>query len=418
MPNYGANMDKLRAQFAGYGDDVWTQNLYWGWVHNLRPLLDAPGEGYPQFMRSDAWRDKQLNTALGSWTELKHDTLLYAKQAYAEGAGGGPPEATPPKGYVEPVPELYARLAALAQMTLEGLDSRGLIDDQDKGALGQLAQLATQLQAFSEKELRGEALTSEEYDAIRFYGRTIENLTIASADMDPNTGQADAIDQAALVADVATDPSGQVLQEGVGRIFEIYVVAPVEGRLVLTKGGVFSHYEFAQPLSNRLTDEAWRAQVEEGNLPPLAPWTASFMVEQRAERALAETVTQFNKALVYAFWYADAQGVERFLSGAELKDTQDYVARLKASGQFVGSTLEGLEFLSFDFQDATHATVATRERWSDELFNGAPVEAGGNPTKAGARQYEATVTYTMEQTGEGQWTITRIVTQPEPPGWS
>ena len=40
-------------------------------------------------MQSDAWLDKQLNTSLGSWTELKHDTILYAKQAYAEmGAGG------------------------------------------------------------------------------------------------------------------------------------------------------------------------------------------------------------------------------------------------------------------------------------------------------------------------------------------
>jgi hypothetical protein len=418
MPNYAANMEELRAQFAGYGDDVWTQNLYWGWVHNLRPLLEAPGEGYPQFMRSDAWRDKQLTTALGSWTELKHDTILYAKQAYAEGSGGGPPEPTPPKGYVEPVPELYARLAALGQMTIDGLDSRGLLNEQDKAALAQLVALASQLQGLSEKQLRNEPLTAEEYDAIRFYGRTIEGLTIASADMDPETGQADAIDQAALVADVATDPGGQVLQEGIGRVFEIYVVAPVEGRLVLTKGGVFSHYEFAQPLADRLTDEAWRARVDAGELPPLAPWTASFLVEQRAERALAETVTQFNKALSYAFWYADAQGVERFLVGAELEDTRAYVARLKASGQFVGAKLESMEFLSFDFQDATHATVATRERWSDELFNGAPVEAGGSPTKAGERQYEATVTYTMEQASDGRWTITQIVMQPEPPGWS
>ena len=418
MANYGANMDKLRATFAGYGDDVWTQNLYWGWVYNLRPLLDTPGEGYPQFMRGDAWRDKQLNTALGSWTELKHDTLLYAKQTYAEGAGGGPPEPTPPKGYVEPVPLLYARLAALAQMTVDGLDSRGLISEEDKGALTQLVTLSTQLKNLSEKELRDEALTPEEYDAIRFYGRTIESLTIASADMDPSTGQADALDGAALVADIATDPGGQVLQEGIGRIFEIYVVAPVEGKLVLTKGGVFSHYEFAQPLSNRFTDEAWRKQVDEGKLPPQAPWTASFLVEQRAEQALADTVTRFNKALVGAFWYTDASGMDQYVTGAELKDTQDYVVRLKSRGEFVGSTLQSLAFLSFDFQDAQHATVATRERWSDELFKGTPAETGGNPTKAGARQYEATVTYTMEQTGQGQWIITKIVTTPAAPGWS
>ncbi len=61
--------------------------------------------------------------ALGSWTELRRDTILYAKQVYAEmGAGALPPPAPePPKGYVEPVPELYARLQALAQMTIDGL---------------------------------------------------------------------------------------------------------------------------------------------------------------------------------------------------------------------------------------------------------------------------------------------------------
>lgn len=65
-------------------------------------------------MRSAAWLDKQLTTALGAWTELKRDTILYAKQVYAEGAGAMPPSTPePPKGYVEPVPLLYARRGAV-----------------------------------------------------------------------------------------------------------------------------------------------------------------------------------------------------------------------------------------------------------------------------------------------------------------
>ena len=52
---------------------------------------------------------------LSSWTELKHDTILYAKQVMAEMGGG--PEEEPPKGYVEPNPEAYARLLALVEMT-------------------------------------------------------------------------------------------------------------------------------------------------------------------------------------------------------------------------------------------------------------------------------------------------------------
>ena len=59
-------------------------------------------------MRTEAWQKKELNAALSSWTELRHDTILYAKQSYTPITTGLPPQVT---GYVEPVPEFYGRLA-------------------------------------------------------------------------------------------------------------------------------------------------------------------------------------------------------------------------------------------------------------------------------------------------------------------
>lgn len=431
LTNYQANMDKLRAQFAGYGDDVWTQNLYWSWIHSLRPLLDPPGAGYPQFMRSDAWQDKQLTTALGSWTELKRDTILYAKQVYAEGAGAlSPPTPEPPKGYVEPVPLLYARVVALSQMTIDGLQSRGLLKDEDKAALDAMARVAAQLQTIAEKELRGEAPTDDEYRFIRFYGAEIEALTFAADDESAYGGPGGFPAggeplQAAVVADVATDTGGQVLEEGVGRIFEIYVVAPVEGRLVLAKGGVFSHYEFGQPLSDRLTDEAWRAKLDAGQAPPLAGWTGSFVVQQKVEQPLADTITQFNDNLVKALWFTAPSGssmdgpwdLAQYLTGAELDDTLKYIEQLKGQGQFAGMKRLSLQFLSFDFQDEAHATVATRERWADSLYSGSPSMEQGEPVKIGVRPaYETVVTYTMQREGAG-WKIAKIVLRPDAPAW-
>jgi hypothetical protein len=35
-------------------------------------------------MKQDTFIDKMYNTILGTYTELKHDTLLYVKQAFAE----------------------------------------------------------------------------------------------------------------------------------------------------------------------------------------------------------------------------------------------------------------------------------------------------------------------------------------------
>ena len=65
---------------------------------------------------------KNLATYLGSYTELKHDTLLYTKQAYAEMWAGGnsdcdlyvyPPILPVPKGYIEADTAFLDRLIAL-----------------------------------------------------------------------------------------------------------------------------------------------------------------------------------------------------------------------------------------------------------------------------------------------------------------
>ena len=428
LPNYSQNMTELRQTFSGYSDEVWTQNLYWSWIHSLRPLLDPPGDGYPQFMRSPVWLDKQLTTALGSWTELKRDTILYAKQVYAEAGYDSmpPPEPARPKGYVEPVPALYARVAALTRMTIDGLTSRGLLRDEDKAALTAMEQLATNLQTMAEKQLRGEALTTDEYERLRFYGADIEALTFAADDEAVYQGRggfpAGGEDlQAAVAADLATDPSGQVLENAVGRVFEIYVVAPVEGRLVLTKGGVFSHYEFTQPLAERLTDEAWRAKLDAGAAPPLAAWTSGYLVTQNAAEPLATTIRRFNEKLVLAFWFTDATQVAEFLGPAELADTERYIAGLKAKGQFVGTKLLDLQLRSFDFVDANNAVVTSRESWSDELYKGSPhfAEQQADPVRTGVRApYTLNVTYTMQREGDA-WKILKIVMDPaEPPAWT
>ena len=54
----------------------------------LKTSLGHKAEGYPSFMLKQAWDRKELNTFLGSWTELKHDTILYTKQVYADEMGG------------------------------------------------------------------------------------------------------------------------------------------------------------------------------------------------------------------------------------------------------------------------------------------------------------------------------------------
>ncbi|MFV9503278.1 MAG: DUF3160 domain-containing protein [Oscillochloridaceae bacterium umkhey_bin13] len=427
LENYRANLAELQQIFRTYDETVWTQNLYWSWIHSLRPLLDPVGPGYPAFMQSAAWRDKQLTTALASWTELKRDTILYAKQVYAERGYDSlePPEPERARGYVEPVPELYARVVGLTRMTIAGLDERGLLDSADRDALAAMAHLAERLQRMAEQQLRGERLSDEDYELIRFYGAEIEALTFAADDEAVYQGRggfpAGGDDlQAAVVADIATDPnSGLVLENAVGRIFPIYVVAPVDGRLVLTVGGVFSHYEFSQPLGDRLTDDAWRAMLDADAAPPLAPWTASYFVEQGAEEELASLIRRFNEQLVQAVWYTTVEPVATFLGPEELADTAAYIERLQRQGEFVGQKLLDLQLRSFDIVDAERAIVTSRERWSDELYRGSPFFADERtPELIGRRPpYILDVTYSLRRGPEG-WLIERIVLNPAfPPPW-
>jgi hypothetical protein len=277
--NYDTQLTKVKTEIAALGSDSWTQNLYWTWLYSFQPLIAPKGTAFPPFMQTQAWTRKDLQTALGSWTELKHDTILYAKQVMAEMGGGGETPA-PPHGYVEPNPEAYARLLALAQMTYDGLQSRDLLTDLTRANLENLISELTFLKNISERELAGNVITDEEYWHIQYWGGTLEQFTLAAADTTGDMSRDLSDQKAALVADVATglDPNGSlaVLEEGVGQPTIIYVVLP-DSPWRVAAGAVYSYYEFTVQPADRMTDETWQALVEAGTNPPQPDWTKIFI---------------------------------------------------------------------------------------------------------------------------------------------
>lgn len=276
--DYPENMGKIKSHIANLSTETWTQNLYWSWLYTLQPLVREKPEGYPSFMRNAAWARKDLNTCLGSWTELKHDTILYAKPVYAEAGGGG--EIIDDRGYVEPNPELYGRLASLVKMTRDGLQTRELLNERDRESLNRLEQLILALKTISEKELTNTPLTDEEYDLIRSYGGQLEHFWLEALRDEGIDHRSAIYDRpAALVADVANDPNGRTLEEATGNIFEIYAVVPVDGKLRIALGGVYSYYEFSRPLADRLADSQWHKMLNDGQAPPLPQWTEAFIAQ-------------------------------------------------------------------------------------------------------------------------------------------
>jgi hypothetical protein len=273
--NYVKQYEALKASFAALKAEDWTQNLYWGWLYSLLALLNEKGDGYPSFMKNDAWTDKELNAALGSWAELRHDTILYAKQSYTLAGAAMPPQEKP-KGYVEPNPELYGRLASLAKMTCDGLNSRGLLTETLSTKLEDLRQMLLKLKEISEKELAGTALSDDEYDYIKYFGGKLESIITFPPEV-ASSVESDTDRSMAVIADVHTDANtGQVLEEGVGNPYHLFVLVPVEGKLTLCRGAAFTYYEFKWPMSDRLTDEAWQAKLKDRTAPELPAWTKTF----------------------------------------------------------------------------------------------------------------------------------------------
>ncbi|AKB51798.1 hypothetical protein MSBRW_2545 [Methanosarcina barkeri str. Wiesmoor] len=266
--NYSLRYGELDSEFSNFSAADWNRNLYWSWLYSLQPLMKDYGSGYPTFMQTDTWQDKELSTSLASWTELRHDTILYAKQTY------GIDESMPmiedkPVGYVEPVPEFYNRLLALTRMTESGLEEMDALDEDSKWRFKSLEQTLEKLIEISEKELENEKLTEEDKYYILKFGEIVKTSLNVDEEARKTT----------LVADVYTEPNNELaLEEGTGYVDMVIVAYKVpDGRTFLAAGPVMSYYEFKQPIEARLNDEKWREMLET-NPPEKPEWALTYRV--------------------------------------------------------------------------------------------------------------------------------------------
>lgn len=291
FPDYAKNMTALREKYADSDNDpMWTSSLYANWLNMLKPLIEKKHDGLPAFMLTNEWAKKDLESFCGSYTELKHDTVLYSKQVMAE-MGGGWEEDIDDRGYVEPEVDVYARFIYLSEETANGLKNFGMLSKEDEENLRRLTELAKKLKTISEKELINELPTDEEFEFIREYGGDLEHFfmeTVKDEVVDSDAGIYSDQYPAALVVDVATDPNGEVLELAEGDPGHIYVIVPVDGVLRIASGSVYSFYEFTRPIEERMTDKEWRELMgisicddgsynyDDPDAPDRPEWTQSY----------------------------------------------------------------------------------------------------------------------------------------------
>ena len=250
----------------------WQQTISTRWMDALKTVTDTC-KGYPYFMLTPEWQKKDLNAALASWAELKHDAILYAKQPFgAECGGGGPPDPVV-TGYVEPNVKFWRKAIRLLEATSDVLERYHLTTEKAALTTSRLKEEAEFLLRVSERELAGKKLDEGDYDELKHIGATFENISldlVRDADMylmgwDDVQGTDRKV---ALIADVYTanadnNPEKSVMYVGVGMADEIYCVVEVDGYLWLMRGAVLSYRETERPINiQRLTDEEWQNTLE------------------------------------------------------------------------------------------------------------------------------------------------------------
>ena len=277
--DYERQFKEIKSYFDSMQETDWYKNIYMGWLYSLKGLVTPTKTGYPTFMQTDAWTDKELTAALASWAELRHDTILYVKQSYSMAEKGGPEEEKPITGYVEPVPILYKRMINLVDLSKTGLDK--LLGEENKDTIASidnyLANFSndlSRLYEISKKELMGTMLDESDAYFIESFGETLDNLVKYIYLGQANSKLIDSI----MVADVHTEGNTKlVLEEGTGYIDTMLVayISP-DKKIYVGCGPVFSYYEFKQPMETRLTDEKWEEMLIKGSIPSEPSWTASY----------------------------------------------------------------------------------------------------------------------------------------------
>jgi len=279
---YSSNLSALRYLIDNYTDEFWNSTIYSGWLKGIRSLNPpADRTKFPEFMQTAAWWQEKINTQLASWTELRHDNLLYAKQSYTGGT-----TCSYPSGYVEPFPQFYHSMKELVNNCYQKISEIPFENENEKNLyryyFDSFYSICDTLEEISQKELAGIPLINKEVKFVKSvlskesmcgvtYNGWYTKLFFESWNEEEGLLKKDY-----LVADYHTAPTneagemvGWVKHAGTGPIDLAIVIANLpNGNKTAFVGPVMSYFEYTTEGFLRLTDEEWKASYLESAARP------------------------------------------------------------------------------------------------------------------------------------------------------
>ncbi|MCB9207009.1 MAG: DUF3160 domain-containing protein, partial [Ignavibacteriales bacterium] len=283
--SYSPNLAALRYLIDSYDDEFWKHSIYNLWLNSIKSLNPPKEREYlPSFMQTAAWWQQKMNSQLASWTELRHDNLLYAKQSYTGGA-----TCSYPYSYVEPVPQFFSTIKVLAENTLAKLNNISSFSNYTKNSFNNYFELlegvADTLGIIAQKELDNIELNENEkyflqqmlYDNPHMGCAGPEHVGWYPNLFYEDWEQDDFHKEDFLVADYHTAPTdaggyliGWVKHAGTGPIDLAVIVAKNSANEYISYvGPVASYYEYTSTNFYRLTDDEWKENylVKESSRP-------------------------------------------------------------------------------------------------------------------------------------------------------
>lgn len=285
---YAPDLASMRVLVDAHPAEFWDENLYNEWLGMVRALSPVASEvgnpaaaGLPRVMGTEPWSKRIVSSQLGSWAELRHDTILYAKQSVS-----GYPSCEYPSAYIEPYPEFYARLGAFAAKgtaLLAAMPSVAPYPGAPNTAQQYFANLSTvaaQFEGMAKAERAGADFTA---DQLAFINQLVFHEGCGTPSFDGWYAklffdQEDAVQYRPPVADVHTDPSsGNILEVATGKARLMVVTVESCSGPHAYVGLASSYYDFTSPNFTRLTDDEWGTQLLDA--PPADPIWLNGLIE-------------------------------------------------------------------------------------------------------------------------------------------
>jgi len=296
---YAKGLAKTRVLVDAHDREYWESSAYTRWLDGLSRLSPAPDQKLAGITRTDAWERRILNAQMGSWAQLRHNTVLYTKQSYTTGGTCEFPDA-----YVDPYPAFYRSMAGLAEhvagvlhafpdVTISPFGSGETVAARAETWASTFVSVMGYLEQMAQNQAAGMPHTQEQLDFINAGVNWAPAAGCSGVKWDNLTGwyfklfafELDAIEYDPNVTDIHTQPTseggadvGRILHVGTGEPRLMVVTADTCMGPRAYAGLAFSYGELVTEGWTRLTDDDWAKSITANGFPDVS-WMASVAGE-------------------------------------------------------------------------------------------------------------------------------------------